>query len=228
MYAHGVENRFADWSLDRVFGDLRRLRDGGAVAAIPSAEIRDRGDAPQAAARRLRHHRIARLPLGVERPARHAPQPARLPRAVPRSSTPTPSSCRVGSGCRIGPARRSDLDLAVAHGAGPALEECRLSSLPRRRDRAARPAAHRGAGGARSRQRSSFRVPDLAEAVAARGFRFELHDADGRLDRAQPSRPCRPSAAQPRRRMPATLVWSPRRRHPRAPPGPRLRDRARP
>ena len=23
MYAHGVENRFADWSLDRVFGDLR-------------------------------------------------------------------------------------------------------------------------------------------------------------------------------------------------------------
>jgi Glycosyl hydrolases family 2, sugar binding domain/Glycosyl hydrolases family 2, TIM barrel domain/Glycosyl hydrolases family 2 len=25
MYAHGVENRFADWSLDRVFGDLRRF-----------------------------------------------------------------------------------------------------------------------------------------------------------------------------------------------------------
>jgi len=24
MYAHGVENRFSDWSLDRVFGDLRR------------------------------------------------------------------------------------------------------------------------------------------------------------------------------------------------------------
>jgi hypothetical protein len=25
MYAHGVENRFTDWSLDRVFGDLRRF-----------------------------------------------------------------------------------------------------------------------------------------------------------------------------------------------------------
>ena len=25
MYAHGVENRFSDWSLDRVFGDLRRF-----------------------------------------------------------------------------------------------------------------------------------------------------------------------------------------------------------
>lgn len=25
MYAHGVENRFADWSMDRVFGDLRRF-----------------------------------------------------------------------------------------------------------------------------------------------------------------------------------------------------------
>ncbi|MBF9232798.1 glycoside hydrolase family 2 protein [Microvirga alba] len=25
MYAHGVENRFSDWSMDRVFGDLRRF-----------------------------------------------------------------------------------------------------------------------------------------------------------------------------------------------------------
>jgi hypothetical protein len=28
MYAHGVENRFTDWSLDRVFGDLRRFVTG--------------------------------------------------------------------------------------------------------------------------------------------------------------------------------------------------------
>ena len=89
MYAHGVENRFSDWSLDRVFGDLRRF-----VIAAQWQQFRALKYQIEAMRRKpslagLRDHRAARLPLGVERPSRHAPQPARLPRAVPRSSTPT-------------------------------------------------------------------------------------------------------------------------------------------
>ena len=51
------------------------LRDRRAVAAVPRPQIPDRVDAAEAEPRRLRHHRAARLPLGVERPPRHARNP---------------------------------------------------------------------------------------------------------------------------------------------------------
>ena len=52
MYAHGVENRFSDWSLDRVFGDLRRFVIAAQWQQFRALKYQIEVDAAQALARR--------------------------------------------------------------------------------------------------------------------------------------------------------------------------------
>ena len=129
MYAHGVENRFSDWSLDRVFGDLRRFVIAAQWQQFRALKYEIESMRRKPDARRLRHHRAARLPLGIERPARHAPQPARVPRALPYRQRR--HGDRAEMGARLLLVRRdAAIELSLAHGAGPA--RSRAASLESR------------------------------------------------------------------------------------------------
>ena len=150
MYAHGVENRFSDWSLDRVFGDLRRFVIAAQWQQFRALKYEIEVDAPQAEPRRLRHHRAARLPLGIERPARHAPQSARVPRALPHRQLGHGDRAEMGARLLLG--RRDGGAAALPRPwrrAGARGLQARGHA--RRREPGYRPAPHRGAGRARSR-----------------------------------------------------------------------------
>ena len=198
MYAHGVENRFSDWSLDRVFGDLRRFVTAAQWQQFRALKYQIEAMRRKPHARRLRHHRAARLPLGIERPARHAPQSARLPRAVPHRQLRHGDRAEVGAAVllvrRNGPVRGRRSRMAP----GPALEDCQLSirlgdderqlDLPRIE-----------APTVLDLGRIELRVPDLAEAGTAPDL-FRAARIRWTAGRAEPSRPGGSSA--PRRAAP--------------------------
>ena len=151
MYAHGAENRFSDWSLDRVFGDLRRFVIAAQWQQFRALKYEIEVDAAQALARGLCDHRAARLPLGIERPSRHAPQPARLPRALPHRQFRHGDRAQVGAPLLL--VRRN----SAGAGRDRAWRGAGARGLPsrnraRRGDEAPAAAAHRSAGSARSRQ----------------------------------------------------------------------------
>ncbi len=182
---------------------LRRsaaLRQRGAMAAVPGAQISDRGDAAEAAARRLCHHRAARLPLGVERAPRHAPQSARLPRAVPHREF------RHGDRAEVGSA------VVLVRGHGPVRDRRRARRRrcdrgrtavdpPWRRRKAAQPAAPRGADGARSRRDRASRAGHGRGRNAPGTCRAARRQWTAH--RAQPSRHGGASGPQPGRGMAA-------------------------
>ncbi len=125
MYAHGVENRFSDWSLDRVFGDLRRF-----VTAAQWQQFRALKYQIEAMRRKpnLAGYVITELhdchweSNGLLDMRRNPRVFHELLPIINADTVIVPQWERVtywaGETVRLG--------LAVAHGAGPVLEDCRL------------------------------------------------------------------------------------------------------
>lgn len=205
MYAHGVENRFTDWSLDRVFGDLRRF-----VIAAQWQQFRALKYQIEAMRRKptLAGYVITELHdchwesnglLDMRRNPRVFHELFPIINAdtaiVPRWER---LSYWAGEDARV--------EIALAHGAGPALEgahlEVRIGEDTRHLDlpRLEAPAVlDLGA--------LSLRIPEATEPTLRR-IHFHLRAADGtplatnHLDPAVHPRRARPGAAR-------LVVWSP-------------------
>jgi hypothetical protein len=205
MYAHGVENRFNDWSLDRVFGDLRRF-----VTAAQWQQFRALKYQIEAMRRKpqLAGYVITELHdchwesnglLDMRRNPRVFHELFPIVNAdtviVPRW---TRLSHWAGETVRI--------EVAVAHGAGPAIEgaklqvrlgdESRVLDLPRIEAPSVLDLGH-----------LDLRVPEAAEGTLRR-IHFELRAPDGRLIATNHV----DTAVHPRREKPAharQLVFSP-------------------
>jgi hypothetical protein len=205
MYAHGVENRFNDWSLDRVFGDLRRF-----VTAAQWQQFRALKYQIEAMRRKpqLAGYVITELHdchwesnglLDMRRNPRVFHELFPIVNAdtviVPRW---TRLSHWAGETARI--------EVAVAHGAGPAIEgaklqvrlgdDTRVLDLPRIEAPSVLDLGH-----------LDLRVPEAAEA-GLRRIHFELRARDGRLIATNHL----DTAVHPRREKPAQarqLVYSP-------------------
>ncbi|KAB0265434.1 glycoside hydrolase family 2 protein [Microvirga brassicacearum] len=179
MYAHGVENRFADWSMDRVFGDLRRF-----VMAAQWQQFRALKYQIEAMRRKpnLAGYVITELhdchweSNGLLDMRRNPRVFHELFHIINGNTVIVPKWKRV----TYWAGETIQLELAVAHGAGPALENCQLSiclgdetlrvSLPARVE--APTVVDLGS--------IELPVPDLSEADLRR-IAFELRDADGQL-----------------------------------------------
>ena len=197
MYAHGVENRFSDWSMDRVFGDLRRL-----VTAAQWQQFRALKYQIEAMRRKpnLAGYVITELhdchweSNGLLDMRRNPRVFHELFPIINSDTVIVPKWQRLSywSGEKI------SLELAVAHGAGPALDNCRLSvclgdetvrlDLPRIEAPAVLDLGS-----------IELPVPDLPEA-SLRRISFELHEFLRTTALPKSSRSCHPSAAQPDRR----------------------------
>jgi hypothetical protein len=205
MYAHGVENRFNDWSLDRVFGDLRRF-----VTAAQWQQFRALKYQIEAMRRKpqLAGYVITELHdchwesnglLDMRRNPRVFHELFPIVNAdtviVPRW---TRLSHWAGETARI--------EVAVAHGAGPAIEgaklqvrigdESRVLDLPRIEAPSVLDLGH-----------LDLRVPEATEGTVRR-IHFELRAPDGRLIATNHV----DTAVHPRREKPAharQLVFSP-------------------
>ncbi|HKH96953.1 MAG TPA: glycoside hydrolase family 2 TIM barrel-domain containing protein, partial [Beijerinckiaceae bacterium] len=205
MYAHGVENRFNDWSLDRVFGDLRRF-----VTAAQWQQFRALKYQIEAMRRKpqLAGYVITELHdchwesnglLDMRRNPRVFHELFPIVNAdtviVPRW---TRLSHWAGETARI--------EVAVAHGAGPAIDgaklqvrlgdESRVIDLPRIEAPSVLDLGH-----------LDLRVPEAAEGTLRR-IHFELRAPDGRLIATNHV----DTAVHPRREKPAharQLVFSP-------------------
>ena len=126
MYAHGVENRFSDWSMDRVFGDLRRF-----VTAAQWQQFRALKYQIEAMRRKpnLAGYVITELhdchweSNGLLDMRRNPRVFHELFPIINSDTVIVPKWQRLSywSGENI------SLELAFAHGAGPELENCRLS-----------------------------------------------------------------------------------------------------
>jgi hypothetical protein len=178
MYAHGVENRFSDWSLDRVFGDLRRF-----VSAAQWQQFRALKYQIEAMRRKpeLAGYVITELhdchweSNGLLDMRRNPRVFHELFHLINSDTVIVPKwehlSCWAGEAVPI--------ELSVAHGAGAPIEGARLSvrlggderrlSLPRLE---APTVLNLGA--------LELRVPTVAEA-GLRRVHFELRGPDGRL-----------------------------------------------
>ena len=197
MYAHGVENRFSDWSMDRVFGDLRRF-----VTAAQWQQFRALKYQIEAMRRKpnLAGYVITELhdchweSNGLLDMRRNPRVFHELFPIINSDTVIVPKWQRLSywSGEKI------SLELAVAHGAGPELDNCRLSvCLGDETVRLDLP--HIEAPAVLDLGSIELPVPDLPEA-SLRRISFELHDSSGRLALPKSSRSCHPSAAQPDRR----------------------------
>ncbi len=178
MYAHGVENRFSDWSMDRVFGDLRRF-----VTAAQWQQFRALKYQIEAMRRKpnLAGYVITELhdchweSNGLLDMRRNPRVFHELFPIINSDTVIVPKWQRLSywSGEKI------SLELAIAHGAGPGLDKCRLSvclgdetvrlDLPRIEAPAVLDLGS-----------IELPVPDLPEA-SLRRISFELHDSSGRL-----------------------------------------------
>ena len=158
MYAHGVENRFSDWSLDRVFGDLRRF----VIAAqwqqfrALKYEIESMRRKPTLAGYVITElhdcHWESNGLLDMRRNPRVFHELFHIVNSdtviVPKWERPSYWSGET-----------AQVQLAIAHGAGPVLEDCHLEIALGDETKRLPPAAHRSAGSARSRQHR-LHVPD--------------------------------------------------------------------
>jgi Glycosyl hydrolases family 2, sugar binding domain/Glycosyl hydrolases family 2, TIM barrel domain/Glycosyl hydrolases family 2 len=125
MYAHGVENRFSDWSLDRVFGDLRRF-----VIAAQWQQFRALKYEIEAMRRKpnLAGYVITELhdchweSNGLLDMRRNPRVFHELFHIINSDTVIVPQWERVSYWA----GEKAGLQVAIAHGAGPVLEECRL------------------------------------------------------------------------------------------------------
>jgi hypothetical protein len=178
MYAHGVENRFSDWSMDRVFGDLRRF-----VMAAQWQQFRALKYQIEAMRRKptLAGYVITELhdchweSNGLLDMRRNPRVFHELFHIINSDTVIVPKWRRLSywSGEKV------SLELAVAHGAGPELEGCRLSiSLGDETVRMDLPRIE--APAVLDLGSIELPVPDLPEA-SLRRISFELHDPSGHL-----------------------------------------------
>src|SRR5918993_62825 len=125
MYAHGVENRFTDWSLDRVFGDLRRFVTGAQWQQFRALkyQIEAMRRKPQLAGYVITElhdcHWESNGLLDMRRNPRVFHE---LFRIINADTVIVPKWERVSywSG------ETAQLQIAIAHGAGPVLDGCQL------------------------------------------------------------------------------------------------------
>ena len=205
MYAHGVENRFTDWSMDRVFGDLRRF-----VTAAQWQQFRALKYQIEAMRRKpsLAGYVITELHdchwesnglLDMKRNPRVFHE---LFHIINGDTVIAPKWDRLSywSG------ETASIGVTVAHGAGPVLDGAQLDirlgddtrrlSLPRIE-----------AGRVLDLGRIDLRVPDMPE-PGLRRIHFELRQPDGRLVASNHL----DMAVHPERGKPAQgrqLIWSP-------------------
>jgi Glycosyl hydrolases family 2, sugar binding domain/Glycosyl hydrolases family 2, TIM barrel domain/Glycosyl hydrolases family 2 len=205
MYAHGVENRFSDWSLDRVFGDLRRF-----VIAAQWQQFRALKYEIEAIRRKpnLAGYVITELhdchweSNGLLDMRRNPRVFHELFRIINADTVVVPQWDRLswwgGETARFG--------LALAHGSGPALEGCTLEvALGDHIERI--PVGRIEAPSTVDLGAVEVPVPAFDE-PSLRRVAFDLRDAGGKLVAHNHV----DMAVHPRRRRPAharQLVWSP-------------------
>ncbi|MFL5204342.1 MAG: glycoside hydrolase family 2 TIM barrel-domain containing protein, partial [Microvirga sp.] len=205
MYAHGVENRFSDWSLDRVFGDLRRF----VIAAqwqqfrALKYEIESMRRKPNLAGYVITELHDCHWESNGLLDMRRNPRVFHELFHIINSDTvivPKWERAAYWSGETVA------LDLAIAHGAGPVLEDCTLEisvsgetqtlSLPRLE-----------APDVLDLGRIEVRLPEMDE-PSLRRIGFDLRTADGRVI----AHNHHDIAIHPKRTRPVharELVWSP-------------------
>jgi len=178
MYAHGVENRFSDWSMDRVFGDLRRF-----VMAAQWQQFRALKYEIEAMRRKpnLAGYVITELhdchweSNGLLDMRRNPRVFHELFHIINADTVIVPKWERVSYWSD----ETASLQLSLAHGAGPVLEDCqlevRLGSETRRL-----PIPRLEAPAVLDLGTVDLPVPDLTE-PALRRVSLELRASDGRL-----------------------------------------------
>ncbi len=178
MYAHGVENRFSDWSLDRVFGDLRRF-----VIAAQWQQFRALKYEIEAMRRKpsLAGYVITELhdchweSNGLLDMRRNPRVFHELFHIINSQTVIVPKWERVSywSG------ESASLQVSVAHGGGPVLEDCQLEiSIGDETKRLSLPRIE--APSVLDLGRIDLKLPVLNE-PAQRRISFDLRTSDGRL-----------------------------------------------
>ena len=198
MYPHGMEQRFHAFGLDTVFGSLRGFVEAAQWQQFRALKYQIEAMRLQPEIAGLRHHRADRLPLGGERPPRHAAQPARLPRPLRHRQRRHGRPARVAQagllGGRAGRDRPRGRPRPGRHGPG---REARLAARRRRcqGQRRPRPQARRAAGRHRRvpRARHARRPPARPRAHRRR--------RPARDQQRRPLRPRPPRRAAGRRRL---------------------------
>ncbi|QFU17849.1 glycoside hydrolase family 2 protein [Microvirga thermotolerans] len=178
MYAHGVENRFSDWSLDRVFGDLRRF-----VIAAQWQQFRALKYEIEAMRRKpsLAGYVITELhdchweSNGLLDMRRNPRVFHELFHIINADTAIVPKWERVSYWA----GEQASLELAVAHGAGPVLEDCQLEIRLCNETRRL-PVPRLEAPTVVDLGSVDLPVPDLEES-ALRRICLELRASDGRL-----------------------------------------------
>jgi Glycosyl hydrolases family 2, sugar binding domain/Glycosyl hydrolases family 2, TIM barrel domain/Glycosyl hydrolases family 2 len=205
MYAHGVENRFSDWSLDRVFGDLRRF-----VIAAQWQQFRALKYQIEAMRRKpsLAGYVITELhdchweSNGLLDMRRNPRVFHELFPIINAETVIAPKWERLSYWA----GETANVSISIAHGAGPVLEGCQLDIvLCDTRKRLSLPRIE--APAVLDLGRIEIQVPDLNESELRR-IGFELRSPDGRLI-AQNHLDI---AIHPKRSMPAQarqLIWAP-------------------
>ena len=178
MYAHGVENRFSDWSLDRVFGDLRRF----VIAAqwqqfrALKYEIESMRRKPSLAGYVITElhdcHWESNGLLDMRRNPRVFHE---LFHIINSDTVIVPKWERVSYWA----GETASLHLSIAHGAGPALEDCQLS-VSLCNDMRRIPLPRIESPFVLDLGRIEIPMPDLGE-PALRRVAFEIRSSDGRL-----------------------------------------------
>jgi hypothetical protein len=205
MYAHGVENRFSDWSLDRVFGDLRRF-----VTACQWQQYRALKYQIEAMRRKpqLAGYVITELhdchweSNGLLDMRRNPRVFHELFHKVNADTVIVPKWERLS----FWAGETASIEIAVAHGAGPALEGCTLEvALCDHRQRI--DLARIEAPAVVDLGRIELPIPEF-ETPELRRIHLEIRTAEGRviaqnhLDLAVHPRRAKPAHAR-------QLVWSP-------------------
>ena len=205
MYAHGVENRFSDWSMDRVFGDLRRF-----VIAAQWQQFRAMKYQIEAMRRKpsLAGYVITELhdchweSNGLLDMRRNPRVFHELFPIINADTVIVPKWERLAYWA----GETARLQVAIAHGAGPVLDgaklEIRIGAEVKRLD-----LPRLEAPTVLDLGTLDLRVPDVSE-PALRRFHFEVRSAEGRLIATNHL----DSGIHAQRTKPAQmrqLVWSP-------------------
>jgi hypothetical protein len=178
MYAHGVENRFSDWSLDRVFGDLRRF-----VIAAQWQQFRALKYQIEAMRRKttLAGYVITELhdchweSNGLLDMRRNPRAFHELFHIVNADTVIVPKWDRLSYWA----GETAKVEVAVAHGAGPALDSARLA-ISLGDDTVQLPLSRIEAPSVVDLGTVELNVPVLTEA-GLRRMMFEIRSEDGRL-----------------------------------------------